>query len=532
MRFTQDFRAEYLLVIAFFATIPLYSPNMVLFHDGLPFASALMPTFVNALMASAVLAGVVTAWMSARTDGGPLLRGPWAVAGALLYVGGFCLMVAAFGGLGEGVAGHVAAILAGIMLAVATVELAVCWGAMLVGLDLRHALGWVAVMMGCASLLQLLLASVQVGVGLAVFGLLAVLAAGLPAFKALRGQMPSFACGEREAALVPQDSDMYGSLGGPTSFLATVRQMAQVLIVPFVGLLMFAFMMGVRKFFVFEVVSAEVLGVVVGAMLVGPLCALRRVRPLLPFIYQVLVPAFVLVLIVCNSFMAGTVPMFVAAYASYVFYGAMGILALASLCAMAHAREFPVALIYSLTVACFAAASGLGVFCGSLPLFEAENGGPVLLVISTCYFAFLLAVPLFGAWWRERSGAFALAEDDVAVGDGAASGDVAGHGRRKGPFGGRAGESCSLVGAAGSGQASAEAGRLDVEGRCEKTAEKFGLSPRETEILGYLGRGHGIVFIANTLVISESTVRTHVKNIYRKLGVNSREELLQLVDRA
>ena len=77
-----------------------------------------------------------------------------------------------------------------------------------------------------------------------------------------------------------------------------------------------------------------------------------------------------------------------------------------------------------------------------------------------------------------------------------------------------------------------EAGRLDVEGRCEKTAEKFGLSPRETEILGYLGRGHGIVFIANTLVISESTVRTHVKNIYRKLGVNSREELLQLVDRA
>ena len=194
-------------------------------------------------------------------------------------------------------------------------------------------------------------------------------------------------------------------------------------------------------------------------------------------------------------------------------------------------RQFPVALIYSLTVACFAAASGLGVFCGSLPLFEAENGGPVLLVISTCYFAFLLAVPLFGAWWRERSGAFALAEDDVAVGDGAASGDVAGHGRRKGPFGGRSGESCSLVGAAGSGQASAEAGRLDVEGRCEKTAEKFGLSPRETEILGYLGRGHGIVFIANTLVISESTVRTHVKNIYRKLGVNSREELLQLVDR-
>ena len=61
-------------------------------------------------------------------------------------------------------------------------------------------------------------------------------------------------------------------------------------------------------------------------------------------------------------------------------------------------------------------------------------------------------------------------------------------------------------------------------------ADDGGLSPREREILGYLGRGHGIVFVANTLVISESTVRTHVKSIYRKLGVSSREDLLQLID--
>ena len=31
------------------------------------------------------------------------------------------------------------------------------------------------------------------------------------------------------------------------------------------------------------------------------------------------------------------------------------------------------------------------------------------------------------------------------------------------------------------------------------------------------------------LVISESTVRTHVKSIYKKLGVNSREELVSKV---
>ncbi|MEA5019012.1 MAG: helix-turn-helix transcriptional regulator [Gordonibacter sp.] len=67
---------------------------------------------------------------------------------------------------------------------------------------------------------------------------------------------------------------------------------------------------------------------------------------------------------------------------------------------------------------------------------------------------------------------------------------------------------------------------------CDRVAVAAGLSPRETEILGYLGRGHGIVFVANSLVISESTVRTQVKSIYRKLHLSSREELLKLVDEA
>ena len=81
MRFTQDFRAEYLLVVAFFATMPLYSPNMVLFHDGMPFADELMPLFVNVLMASSILAGVAVAWGFSRRRGLVFLRGPGGGAG-------------------------------------------------------------------------------------------------------------------------------------------------------------------------------------------------------------------------------------------------------------------------------------------------------------------------------------------------------------------------------------------------------------------------------------------------------------------
>lgn len=68
-----------------------------------------------------------------------------------------------------------------------------------------------------------------------------------------------------------------------------------------------------------------------------------------------------------------------------------------------------------------------------------------------------------------------------------------------------------------------------VEQRCEQVAREHGLTPREGEIVLYLGRGHSYAYIANALTVSENTVRTHVRNIYRKLGVTSREELLAVV---
>lgn len=66
--------------------------------------------------------------------------------------------------------------------------------------------------------------------------------------------------------------------------------------------------------------------------------------------------------------------------------------------------------------------------------------------------------------------------------------------------------------------------------RCDDLAQRFHLTPRETEILAYVGRGHSSVYVADELVVAESTVRSHRKNIYRKLGISSREELFDLLD--
>ncbi len=72
--------------------------------------------------------------------------------------------------------------------------------------------------------------------------------------------------------------------------------------------------------------------------------------------------------------------------------------------------------------------------------------------------------------------------------------------------------------------------REDYLRRCAQLAEKHRLTAREAEILLLLGRGRTSIFVAEELTVAESTVRSHRKNIYRKLGVSSREELFKLLD--
>lgn len=63
---------------------------------------------------------------------------------------------------------------------------------------------------------------------------------------------------------------------------------------------------------------------------------------------------------------------------------------------------------------------------------------------------------------------------------------------------------------------------------CEVMAKRFGLTARETEILGYLLEGRSSPYIRDELVISKSTVDTHVRHIYEKTGVSSKQDLISL----
>lgn len=59
--------------------------------------------------------------------------------------------------------------------------------------------------------------------------------------------------------------------------------------------------------------------------------------------------------------------------------------------------------------------------------------------------------------------------------------------------------------------------------------QTYGITPREAEVIEYIGRGLSNQDIADSLHVSLTTIRTHIYNIFRKTDVKSRVELLKVV---
>ena len=55
---------------------------------------------------------------------------------------------------------------------------------------------------------------------------------------------------------------------------------------------------------------------------------------------------------------------------------------------------------------------------------------------------------------------------------------------------------------------------------------QLGLTRRELDTLRHMAAGETNARIASSLVISEGTVKVHLHNIYEKLGVDGRLELM------
>ena len=65
---------------------------------------------------------------------------------------------------------------------------------------------------------------------------------------------------------------------------------------------------------------------------------------------------------------------------------------------------------------------------------------------------------------------------------------------------------------------------------CMTLASEAKLTARETEVLALLARGRTIGYVADELVIAQNTAKGYVKNVYAKLGIHSRQELIDAVE--
>jgi DNA-binding NarL/FixJ family response regulator len=67
----------------------------------------------------------------------------------------------------------------------------------------------------------------------------------------------------------------------------------------------------------------------------------------------------------------------------------------------------------------------------------------------------------------------------------------------------------------------------DIAGAMKRTRNSFGLSQRELQILTQLHKGAPLKEFAESLFITESTLKTHLSSIYRKMDVKNRVQAIE-----
>ena len=68
-----------------------------------------------------------------------------------------------------------------------------------------------------------------------------------------------------------------------------------------------------------------------------------------------------------------------------------------------------------------------------------------------------------------------------------------------------------------------------IDQRCNDLAATYSLTERETEIAKLLCHGRSRAYIAESLYLSENTVKWYCRQLYQKLGIHKKQELLTLI---
>lgn len=451
------------------------------------------------------------------------LRGHF-VAPRILGIGGGCLHLVAntafgiFALVGMGNLGlpwsEVAVVALSAMVAAGSVATGLCWGRVYKGADPRTALALIAGAGLTTALLGWALSALPPVPTLILFALASCAAALLPSVIGMLEPAGEAIVGEPAAT----------GAAPRVSTRERLASFASVAAPALIGLTAFAFIMGTMRELIVETYVIHLATLAADSLILGAFALVRTRRSLVQAAYRSLIPALAVTLLAVTNITAtlfGGLPIDMVMI--QLLYTLAALLTLSTFGAIAHANEFASDLVFSVALGLFCLASVTGLKSAE---FMTEEIVWVCITVITTVYAFSMA--LLAAI---RSGRAASDRIEDAMEFEGPLGEEAGKSERATSV--TAGRAPGLgVGRKLGHVSAATAPAVDIEDlirqRCEKLTSDYGLTAREAEVLGILAQGHASGYISEALYISPNTVRTHVHNIYRKLGVSSREEVLTL----
>lgn len=440
-----------------FASLIIYSPAVIPFLRLEAF-TAFVPYFVRELLWSAVVfsfIGAVLSFIKRQISFSLLI----ALGGAAYLAGSVIVVFLSFSETVDDLLIFGTAIVA----AFGCIALCLIWGRIFSRFNMRDAL----IHISLAGFLSVLIYSAIMALDPQVSTIIYLICALLSVvFAAIIGEHVP-----RRSAFPDDD---------PQKLPQTLRSLGDVLIGPIIGLMGFAFTMGsMREEFAHSYRLYLVALAVVSLILLG-YAFQKRGDVVLRGLHQTFIPLSAIVLLtilsITSSLNAGGD---LATFFIYLVYTFAAVITIASLCAVAHAEEFPSDLIFSVGTFLFALFSVIGQHCSEM---FAEFGIYVVIAIITTLYAFAMILSAYLRRNREQN----------------------------------------------EQQSNNSQTPESLEERCRELSETHRLTARESEILLYLAQGHTGSYISEVLFISPNTARTHIHNIYRKLDISSREDVLRI----
>lgn len=460
-----------------FSTLLIYSGTVISFLR-LEQTELFVGAFAETTLLACAVIGALLAGTSLAGKQAPFML--LAAGGGVLYI--CCsLAFACFSWIGSFGAPYVTAL--SLATALADASLALVWGRLCSRFTMKQALVAVSLASAGSAGICFLYATLPLPGVTALFVLATIVAVIVPlAFS------DAARCDLADAA--PERDRQHRAL-------STAASLADVIVGPGLGLLVFAFVMAVMRTSFNESQISYLAALSIDAVALLAYATLRKKRfSLRGGLHQTFLPLMATVLLAATSITAtvghgGEATSFL----TYALYSLAALLTLATLCAIAHAGEFSSDLVFSTAVLLFAAASFLGQSFASALGDDLVN---VAVTVTTTLYAFALVLSAYLRQQRDASWSRGDKDEQASV-------EAPGS------------ESVEVNGTAPSADA-----------RCARIAREHRLTAREQEILAYLAEGHTGAFISDALFISPNTTRTHIHNIYRKLGVSSREDVLRI----